>query len=121
DVLDVLDTSQRSGVIAREAAQAWLEPESLKTKAAHLTHWAEAPDREQLWEKVEAGMLPTFEELAPIETMDGEVIELFVAIRQAARKAKDFSVADAIRDDLKRRGVQLEDTPKGFRWVLDAQ
>ncbi len=118
DVLDVLDTSQRSGVIAREAVQAWVEPASLRTKAKHLKHWAEAPDREQIWEKLEAGMLPAFEELAPIETMDAEVIELFVAIRQAARKAKDFTVADAIRDDLKRRGVQLEDTPKGFRWVI---
>jgi cysteinyl-tRNA synthetase len=118
EVLDVLNTSQRSGVITRDAVQAWVEPEMLKAKAAHLKHWAEAPDREQIWEKVEAGMLPTFEELAPVEGMDGEMIELFVAIRQAARKAKDFAVADAIRDDLKRRGVQLEDTPKGFRWVL---
>jgi cysteinyl-tRNA synthetase len=49
--------------------------------------------------------------------MDAAMIELFVAVRQAARKAKDFAAADAIRDDLRRRGVQLEDTPQGFRWV----
>ncbi|MBX3458697.1 MAG: cysteine--tRNA ligase [Planctomycetes bacterium] len=117
DVLDVLDTTARSGLITREQVQSWLEPESLRSKAAHLKHWAEAPDREQLWERIEAGQLPAFDELAPVEQMDGAMIELFVAIRQNARKAKDFATGDAIRDDLKKRGVQLEDTPQGFRWV----
>jgi cysteinyl-tRNA synthetase len=35
--------------------------------------------------------------------------------RQAARKAKDFKRADAIRDELKAKGWMLEDTPKGAR------
>ena len=33
--------------------------------------------------------------------------------RQAARKAKDFKSADAIRDELKAKGWVIEDTPKG--------
>src|SRR5208283_4522276 len=33
--------------------------------------------------------------------------------RQAARKAKDFKRADAIRDELKAKGWVIEDTPKG--------
>jgi cysteinyl-tRNA synthetase len=33
--------------------------------------------------------------------------------RQAARKAKDFKRADAIRDELKAKGWTIEDTPKG--------
>lgn len=33
--------------------------------------------------------------------------------RQAARKAKDFRRADAIRDELKAKGWTIEDTPKG--------
>jgi len=33
--------------------------------------------------------------------------------RQAARKAKDFGRADAIRDELKAKGWTIEDTPKG--------
>lgn len=118
EVLDVLDRSVRSGLVTRDAVQSWLDESTLSEKAPHLKHWAEAPDREQLWEMIEAGQLPKFEDLAPIEQMDAEVIELFVAIRQAARKAKDFEVADGIRDDLKKRGVLLEDTPQGFRWVL---
>jgi cysteinyl-tRNA synthetase len=118
EVLDVLDRSARSGLITREQAASWLDSETLAAKAGHLKHWAEAPDREQLWEMIEAGQLPMFEDLAPIEQMDAETIELFVAIRQNARKAKDFATADAIRDELKKRGVQIEDTPQGFRWVL---
>lgn len=35
--------------------------------------------------------------------------------RQAARKAKDFKRADAIRDELKSKGWIIEDTPKGAR------
>jgi len=35
--------------------------------------------------------------------------------RQAARKAKDFKRADAIREELKSKGWQIEDTPKGAR------
>ena len=35
--------------------------------------------------------------------------------RQAARKAKDFKRADALRAELKARGWRIEDTPKGAR------
>ena len=35
--------------------------------------------------------------------------------RQAARKAKNFLRSDAIRDELKSKGWQIEDTPKGPR------
>lgn len=35
--------------------------------------------------------------------------------REAARKAKDFKRADAIRDELKRLGWVIEDTPNGAR------
>ncbi len=49
------------------------------------------------------------------ETPDQE-IERLIAERQAARKAKDFKRADAIRADLAARGIILEDTPQGVRW-----
>jgi cysteinyl-tRNA synthetase len=43
-------------------------------------------------------------------------IEAAIAARQAARKAKDFKESDRIRDELKVKGVILEDGPKGTTW-----
>jgi cysteinyl-tRNA synthetase len=45
-----------------------------------------------------------------------EEVERLIADREAARKAKDFARADSIRDDLRRRGVALEDSKDGVRW-----
>jgi cysteinyl-tRNA synthetase len=43
-------------------------------------------------------------------------IETAIAARQAARKKKDFKESDRIRDELKAKGVILEDGPKGTTW-----
>jgi len=43
-------------------------------------------------------------------------IEAAIAARQAARKAKDFKESDRIRDELKTRGVILEDGATGTTW-----
>lgn len=48
-----------------------------------------------------------------VEGLDAEAIEAHIAEREAARGAKDWERADAIRDDLARRGVILEDRPDG--------
>jgi cysteinyl-tRNA synthetase len=45
-----------------------------------------------------------------------EEIESLIEKRQQARKEKNWEVADKIRDDLKARGIILEDTPQGVRW-----
>ena len=42
-------------------------------------------------------------------------IDSLLEQREAARKAKDFKRADAIRDELKSKGWVIEDTPKGPR------
>lgn len=43
-------------------------------------------------------------------------IEQLVEQRQQARKNRDWALADKIRDELKERGIVLEDTPQGVRW-----
>ena len=47
---------------------------------------------------------------------DDSAIEAKIAERQEARRKKDFARADAIRDELARQGIILEDTPQGVRW-----
>ncbi len=49
-------------------------------------------------------------------TITEEEIEARLAERQEARKAKDFTRADAIRDALLEQGVALRDEPGGTAW-----
>jgi cysteinyl-tRNA synthetase len=63
------------------------------------------------WEKIDTvlgvGVASTSEIPAEIQAL--------AEARVAAKKAKDFKRADAIRDELKAKGYIIEDTPKGPR------
>ena len=43
-------------------------------------------------------------------------VEQLIAQRETARKARDFAAADRIRNDLRERGIALEDSKEGVRW-----
>jgi cysteinyl-tRNA synthetase len=43
-------------------------------------------------------------------------VEALIAEREAARGARDWQRADALRDRLAELGIVLEDTPAGPRW-----
>lgn len=45
-----------------------------------------------------------------------EEIEKLIEDRQKARYEKNWALADKIRDDLKAKGIILEDTPQGVKW-----
>ncbi len=50
--------------------------------------------------------------------VDPSEIEGLIVERKAARARKDFARADAIRDELLARGIELEDTRDGTRWKV---
>jgi cysteinyl-tRNA synthetase len=88
-VFAVLDRRVRSGLLSRE-------------------------ELAQLGEASASAELP-----ASSETPDAETVRALAAARFAARKARDFARADAIRAGLAARGVDLEDTPGGgIRWRI---
>ncbi len=47
--------------------------------------------------------------------IDSEIEQLIEA-RQVAREMRDFAKSDQIRDELKAKGIILEDTKDGVRW-----
>ena len=49
-------------------------------------------------------------------TNEDAEIEAQIAARQEAKKAKNFALADQIRDELKQKGIILEDSPSGTTW-----
>jgi cysteinyl-tRNA synthetase len=80
-----------------------------KRLAANAVPPAEAAAMLRAWQRFDTvlGLGMPQRDAAP-----AEVIAL-AEQRQAARKAKDFKRADALRDELKARGWVIEDTPAG--------
>ena len=58
------------------------------------------------------------------DTQLTQVVDALVAglleQRADARASKDFAAADAIRDRIKAAGIEIEDTPTGPKWSLEA-
>lgn len=78
-----------------------------------------APSREVVEKSLqffeEVGDILGFFSVRGDKELDARVNEL-IAKRQQARQEKDWSMADAIRDELNALGIVLEDTPQGIRW-----
>jgi cysteinyl-tRNA synthetase len=49
------------------------------------------------------------------------LVKLALEQRTQARARKDWAAADAVRDQLKNAGIQVEDTPAGPRWTVGEQ
>ncbi len=72
---------------------------------------------QKAWELM-AGVIGLFEQKAQAadDGLTDKLMQLIIGIRQDARAAKNWAVADKIRDELKAAGIVLEDTPQGVRW-----
>ncbi|HEX6939362.1 MAG TPA: cysteine--tRNA ligase [Longimicrobiales bacterium] len=62
------------------------------------------------------GILPLAHAATAVDRELADRVERLLAERQAARARRDFAAADAIRDELARAGIIIEDTPQGPRW-----
>ncbi len=62
-------------------------------------------------------------ESSATELSDEETAEIVKLIeeRKTAKKEKNFARADAIRDELKEKGIELMDTPEGTTWKKQNQ
>ena len=45
-------------------------------------------------------------------------MELVLKLRGNAKKNKDFSTADLIRDELDKAGIQIKDSREGSSWEI---
>jgi len=57
-----------------------------------------------------------FNVIPPYEEKLEPELQALIKEREEARRRKDWATADKIREELRRRGVLLEDTPQGVRW-----
>jgi cysteinyl-tRNA synthetase len=53
---------------------------------------------------------------APQSSDAAPFIDLLVTVRTDLRNARQFALADTIRDQLSQRGVTIEDSPTGTTW-----
>ncbi|MDQ7780453.1 MAG: cysteine--tRNA ligase [Planctomycetota bacterium] len=77
-----------------------------------------APTGEPAWrmcrflEKIDSVLNVMSPDSSELTTEEAELI----AKREAARRAKDFKTSDAVRAELAKRGIIVEDTAAGTRW-----
>mgnify|MGYP007134715798 CR=1 FL=1 len=63
------------------------------------------------WKKTAA---PAAEEAG--DSKEAELVEMLIAMRQDARKNKNYALADELRNKLNEIGIVLQDTPQGVKW-----
>ena len=78
-------------------------------KMKQIFEWARS-------ERRESEISPELRELVKSAGLSDADIERKVAEMEAARKARNFAVSDALRAELVAAGVIIENTKEGVRW-----
>jgi cysteinyl-tRNA synthetase len=70
--------------------------------------------------QVITGLAPGDRNLLPegLPTEPRALLDMLLQAREAARKQKNYRLADRLRDELREMGILIEDTPRGVRWRL---
>ncbi|WP_369696513.1 cysteine--tRNA ligase [Phascolarctobacterium succinatutens] len=50
------------------------------------------------------------------DSKESELVEMLIAMRQDARKNKNYALSDELRNKLSEIGIVLQDTPQGVKW-----
>jgi len=53
-----------------------------------------------------------------VEGLTNDLIKLLVDVRSELRRRKMWELSDKIREELRKLGVELQDTPSGTKWVV---
>ena len=90
----------------------------LKAKTNDATKLAALADFDQV---LSLNLLSAAETLRKKEAAEAAAsadpeIDALVAVRNQAKKEKNYAEADRIRDELKARGIEIIDTPQGTKW-----
>jgi cysteinyl-tRNA synthetase len=75
----------------------------------------EAASAAQVWDGI-MGVLDLMPDPPAIESELEAWVESKIRERAEARQAGDYATADAVRQEVLGRGIELEDTPEGTRW-----
>jgi cysteinyl-tRNA synthetase len=53
-----------------------------------------------------------------MDSLNDSLVKLLLQMRTDARKKKDFELADRIRDEMIKMGIEVKDTKDGFEWKI---
>ena len=69
----------------------------------------------KFYQELAGGILGILKDSDPEENFEQEIKKL-IEKREEARKERNWTESDQIRDQLQKKGILLEDTPSGARW-----
>lgn len=65
------------------------------------------------------GLIPANVTSVENQHITGDLMEMIISLRNEAKAAKDYSMADKLRDELKHLGVTLKDHKEGTDWEIN--
>ena len=77
---------------------------------------AEPTRRALAWAEQAGRIADVAPELLARQSLSDEEIDALVQKRQAAKKQRNFALADQVRNELAAKGIVIEDSKEGVRW-----
>ncbi len=120
-----LERKGRKTVRAEEYERKFLEAvnDDLNMPKALTIVWKLVRDEKEVSDGGKYDLLQEFDKILAIDLSREvtreklpETIEELIRRRESARKKRDWETADKLREEIKKLGYLLEDTPEGIRW-----